>query len=123
MISDQIKKLRTENKMTQPELGKKLGVTRSSVNAWEMGISIPSLQMLVEMSKLFRVSVDYLLELDSDINISVGHLDPEEVQIILSMIKSFEKSHKTRDLLKEHRIYMTEDNQMTMIGTDKNNDT
>lgn len=42
MIADKIKMLRNANNMTQSELARKLNITRSSVNAWEMGISIPS---------------------------------------------------------------------------------
>ena len=47
--------------MTQTELAKKLGITRSSVNAWEMGISVPSTQYIIELSLLYKVSTDYLL--------------------------------------------------------------
>ena len=50
--------------MTQAELAKKLGITRSSVNAWEMGISVPSTQYIVELALLYNVSTDYLLGQD-----------------------------------------------------------
>ena len=42
MIADRIKQLRTSCRITQTDLAKKLNITRSSVNAWEMGISTPS---------------------------------------------------------------------------------
>lgn len=43
MIADKIKSLREAHDMTQTTLAKTLGVTRSGVNAWEMGISgLPS---------------------------------------------------------------------------------
>ena len=42
MIADRIKSLREKQNKTQTELAKQLGITRSSVNAWEMGISVPS---------------------------------------------------------------------------------
>ena len=48
MISDKIKILREQKGLTQAALAKKLGITRSSVNAWEMGISVPSTQYVVE---------------------------------------------------------------------------
>ena len=50
MIADKIKFLREEKGMTQADLAKQLGITRSSVNAWEMGISTPSTQYLLELS-------------------------------------------------------------------------
>ena len=49
-IGEKIKKLRLEKFMTQAELAKQLGITRSSVNAWEMGISVPSTQYIVELA-------------------------------------------------------------------------
>ena len=59
MIAEKIKKLREANHWTQAQLAKKLNITRSSVNAWEMGISAPSTLYLVELSQLFMVSTDY----------------------------------------------------------------
>lgn len=41
MIDQKIKILREKRGITQSELAKKLGITRSGVNAWEMGISVP----------------------------------------------------------------------------------
>ena len=62
MIADKIKLLRELSGLTQAELARKLGVTRSGVNAWEMGITTPSTQYIVEISLLFKVSTDYLLD-------------------------------------------------------------
>ena len=45
-----IKQLRLSRGMTQTELAKVMSVTRSSVNAWEMGISVPTAAKLVELS-------------------------------------------------------------------------
>ena len=42
MIADKIKLLREASHLTQTELAKKLNITRSCVNAWEMGISVPA---------------------------------------------------------------------------------
>lgn len=56
MIADRIKQLRISNNMTQTDLAKKLNITRSSVNAWEMGISTPSTAYIVELAQLFHVS-------------------------------------------------------------------
>ena len=47
MVADRIKTLREENQMTQAELARRLSITRASVNAWEMGISVPSTQYIV----------------------------------------------------------------------------
>lgn len=41
MVADKIKHLREKMGMTQASLAEQLGITRSSVNAWEMGVSVP----------------------------------------------------------------------------------
>lgn len=50
MISDTIKELREKNDYTQTALAKKLGLSRSAINAWEMGVSVPSTSYLMELA-------------------------------------------------------------------------
>lgn len=63
MIADKIKLLREKQGLTQADLAKKLGITRSSVNAWKMGISVPSTQYIVDLAILFEVSSDFILDI------------------------------------------------------------
>lgn len=74
-------------------LAKKLCVTRSAVNAWELGISVPSTTLLIELSKLFHVSSDHLLGIDSTATLDISGLDQEEIQILHNLIRYF-KSKK-----------------------------
>ena len=46
MIGERIKDLREKLNMTQTALARRLGLSRSAVNAWEMGVSIPSVPYL-----------------------------------------------------------------------------
>ena len=93
MIPDRIKELREKNNYTQSSLAKKLNVTRSSVNAWEMGISMPSTALIVELSKLFRVSTDYLLGLSENASLDISSLNDKEIMILYDLIEYF-KSQK-----------------------------
>ena len=74
MVFDRIKFLREQKEMTQADLARQLGITRSSVNAWEMGISVPSTQYIVELSGIFKVSTDYLLGVNETASVSVAGL-------------------------------------------------
>ena len=65
LLAEKIKTLRENNGITQSELAKKLGLSRSGVNAWEMGISTPSTHYIVELAKFFNVSTDYLLNVQA----------------------------------------------------------
>lgn len=99
MIGNRIKETREKNNLTQSALSKKLGISRSAVNAWEMGISVPSAQYLVELSELFNVSTDYLLGLSEKETIDISDLSDEEKQMIYSLINYFKKYGKTFRLL------------------------
>ena len=90
MVCDTIKSLRETAGLSQSALAKRLGVTRSSVNAWEMGLSIPTAQYLVELSQLFHVSTDYLLGLNNTQAIYIDRLSQEEKQILYSLIHYFQ---------------------------------
>ncbi|EIW15718.1 MULTISPECIES: helix-turn-helix domain-containing protein [Pelosinus] len=57
-----LQKLRTNNNMTQEDLGKLLNVTQSTIAYYESGKKQPSLETIVFIADYFRVSVDYLLD-------------------------------------------------------------
>lgn len=61
MLSDNIRKYRKLNNMSQDELAEKLNVTRQSISLWENGQTQPSLDNIVALAKLFNVSTDELL--------------------------------------------------------------
>lgn len=86
MIADRIKSLREKTNKTQSELAKQLGITRSSVNAWEMGISVPSTQYIVELAHIFHVSTDFLLGVDDTSSVSVAGLTEKDIELVHSLI-------------------------------------
>lgn len=62
ILADKIIALRKKNGFSQEELAEKLGVSRQSISKWEGAQSTPDLDRVLEMSKLFGVSTDYLLK-------------------------------------------------------------
>lgn len=93
MISEKIKELRTAAGYSQAELARRLDVTRSSVNAWEMGLSAPTMQYLAGMCRLFHVSADFLLETESGVTIRLDGYSPEEVELVFQLLKYFDSRH------------------------------
>ena len=89
LLSEKIKLLREKAGMTQSELSRNLGLTRSAVNAWEMGLSVPSTQYIVELAKCFNVSTDYLLGMDDTSTLSIKGLTHKQVAAVLDTIKCF----------------------------------
>ena len=92
MIADRIKILREKHGLTQAELAKKLGITRSGVNAWEMRLTVPSTQYIVELSLLFSVSTDYLLDMPQTKSISVEGLNDREIASVVEIINCYKAS-------------------------------
>lgn len=87
MIADKVKLLRESNNLTQNDVARRLGITRSSVNAWEMGISVPSTMYIVELARLFSVSADYILGLEHREVLDISGLDDESVRILNNMLQ------------------------------------
>ena len=92
MIGETIHTLRENAGYSQAELARKLGVTRSSINAWESGLSAPTAVYIVELAKLFHVSSDLILGLDNAHQISLSGLNEDEIHIIYSLLQYFDKN-------------------------------
>jgi len=70
-LADKIIALRKSNFLSQEELAEKLNVSRQAVSRWEVGTALPDAANILQLSKLFGVTADFLLndeyESDSDI--------------------------------------------------------
>ena len=93
MISDRIKELRERAGYSQSQLAKRLDVTRSSVNAWEMGLSTPTTQYVVALTKLFHVSADYILGIEAEQTLSLRGYSEDEVTLLLNLLRYFDNQH------------------------------
>ena len=68
-FSDNLKKLRKDMNLSQEDLADKLGVSRQSISKWESGVVYPEMDKMVQLCKLFNVSMDDLLNSDvSEVN-------------------------------------------------------
>lgn len=86
-----IKYLREKHKITQAALAKRLDISRNAVNSWEMGLSFPSVANIIELTRIFKVSADYLLALSNEQTINVSKLTEEQKDVIYDLIAVFEK--------------------------------
>ena len=89
MICEKIKMLRESRDWTQNELAKKLGLTRSAVNAWEMGLSVPSTPYIVELANLFKVTADCLLGLNTDFVLDISDLKDDDRIVVIGLVNCF----------------------------------
>ena len=62
ILADKIVKLRKKNGWSQEELAEKMNVSRQAVSKWESSQTIPDLEKILQLSKFFGVTTDYLLK-------------------------------------------------------------
>ena len=67
MIGEKIYHLRKNKELSQEELALQLTVSRQAISKWELGESVPDTENVVQLSKIFNVSTDYLLIDDNDV--------------------------------------------------------
>ena len=60
-FAENLMALRRSRNWSQEELGQRLGVTRQTVSKWELGQTTPELEKLVELARLFDLSLDALV--------------------------------------------------------------
>ena len=95
MLSVNIQALREQRSWTQADLAKKLGLSRASVNAWEMGISIPSTRYIVELARLFHVSTDFLLGIDINRTIDASDLTDSDIHLLTGIAQHLREMRRS----------------------------
>ena len=66
MFQSRLRELRKEYELTQDALAEQLGTTGDSIYSWEKGRSEPSIAMICEICRTFKVSADYLLGMEDE---------------------------------------------------------
>lgn len=77
-LSNQIRKYRTEQKLSQEELAEKVYVSRQTISNWENGKSYPDIHSLLLLSSLFEISLDQLIK--GDVEIMKQEINQAEVE-------------------------------------------
>lgn len=108
-----LKMLREKRGYSQKQLAEVLHVSKNSVSHYELGISMPCIDIIINIADIFDVSIDYLLG-RSDVNLSKRLLEKPidkntTAGCVLESILRLDKEHKS-DLLKLMR-YIVNDNK------------
>ena len=60
-LNEKLTQLRKEKSLTQMELAEEINVSRQAISKWEIGKTVPSMESLICLSKLYDVPLDYLI--------------------------------------------------------------
>ena len=108
-----ISELRKEYKLTQKELADKLGILDTSVSKWERGINAPDISYLTELSKIFHVTVQELL--NGERNFKKKEIDVNHHSKVLE-VTNLSKSFGKRKILDNINLTIYEGDIIGLIG-------
>ena len=83
-FNEKLQKLRKEKGMSQEALADELGVSRQAVSKWENGQVYPETEKLIQLGRLFHVSIDYLLNEENEQGVQ-DTADQDEGTLSVSM--------------------------------------
>ena len=84
--SKKLKALREARGLTQLQVANRIGISKAMISAYETASKAPSIEVLIRLSRLFGVSVDYLVCVDAPKVINVSGLDDESVALISALV-------------------------------------
>ncbi|MCQ4862738.1 helix-turn-helix domain-containing protein [Pseudoflavonifractor phocaeensis] len=118
MFGDILQELRKDKGWTQAELGNKLGVSKSAIGSYELGISEPSFENLIKIAELFNVNIDFLLghnreqiswtDLSSEIELSSGSITIQRIKNDLQSLNLHDRTIIVDLILKFNKLEQLE---------------
>ena len=100
-----IKFMREEEGIPQKDIAKKLGVSRSTYSLWELEITPIPLKRLIDLCKIYRCSIDYILKLNKIKNYPNMKMDID-YNLYPKRLKEIRKEHKhTQDKIAKKTKY------------------
>lgn len=97
-FSRKLMELRKSRGWSQEELGDKINVTRQTISKWELGTTTPELEKLIELSRLFGISIDELVKEDAETDIPQNENGSDPVSYI-SQEKRYHYEYKSRTMI------------------------
>lgn len=85
--SEKLRALRDARGLTQLQVANRIGVSKAMVSAYETASKAPSIEVLIRLSRLFGVSVDYLVCVDAPKMLDVSKLDDGSIALIAALVK------------------------------------
>lgn len=105
-LADKLFELRKEKGWSQEKLAEQINVSRQSISKWESGQALPELEKIVELSKIFQVTTDYLLLEESDKPEIKSILSEDEKDRYYKQVKSYGFWHILYILVSALAIYL-----------------
>ena len=85
-----LRKLREDKKISQTDLGRRVGVSGSTISAYEKSRKLPALDTLKNICSVLDISSDYLLGLSDSMRLNKSDLTDTQIASLQSIINDLE---------------------------------
>ena len=90
-LGEKVRRLRESRDWSQAELARRSGVTKSAISTYELGLRIPSAEVVRSFAKVFGVSADYLLGIAERRAVEVEGLSERDEALIRELVASLKE--------------------------------
>lgn len=88
-----LKNLRKQSGLTQRQLSEKLDVTVTTIGRWESNYKMPSIERLIELSRVFHVPLNYLVGIEKEKSIVIDHLNQRQQNLLNTLVLEFQSDN------------------------------
>lgn len=103
-LGEKLLYLRKTKGLSQEQLASEVTVSRQAISKWELGESIPDTENIIQLTKTFDVSADFLLNEEIDIPIGASANEETEQDVIDLMLKNELQDDSDKLALKMYKI-------------------
>ena len=90
-MGEKLRTLRLNRNLTQKQIADRIGLAISAISSYESGMRYPSYETLIKLARIFHVSTDYLLGVNSKQTVDVSNLSENQINILKNIIEEFKE--------------------------------
>ncbi|MDE6725371.1 MAG: helix-turn-helix domain-containing protein [Ruminiclostridium sp.] len=91
-----LRSLRKQSGLTQSELGRRVGLSKAVVSKYENGMGYPTFDTLIRIARIFSVTTDYLLGVESGNILDVSGLSDSQLEAVQRTVNEFKKVNEKK---------------------------
>ena len=85
-----LKKLRESKHLSQDDLSKRINKSKSVISGYENNVKTPPLDVLISLSLIYNVSLDYLVGIEKKEMVSIENLSKRQKNLIYNLLFEFQ---------------------------------
>ena len=108
-LSIRLRELRVNKRLRQEQVAKIIGVTKSTISAYENDLRQPSFEILLKLANLYCVSTDYLLGRTDTVSIDLTDLTAAEATLVTELVASMSVRNRRLARFDNESVYDDEE--------------